>query len=235
MPAVANSAIFRKLHARRCAKSSLTMRARERRVLPNAVGEPSSRLIRNLAEVHFDLKKTTGPFAFRHASHRLQWFSRCGGVLACFLTVANDRSWHFSDIFGLALNVRITAGNRSVEASRASFMSLARRQQSRLIHPLSRHANLPVPCRMRGPVRVPSCPGTGPASWVVPGSMGQEAFDSFARPLETGVRRCETAVKPGDTAWTGVPSKASGETADNSVKRVRVSPCARPESEGMRA
>ena len=70
---------------------------------------------------------------------------------------------------------------------------------------------------MRGPVRVPDTPGTGPASWVVPGSMGQEAFDSFARPLETGFRHCETAVKPGDTAWTGVPSKASGQTADHSV------------------
>ena len=57
----------------------------------------------------------------------------------------------------------------------------------------------------------------GPASWVVPGSMGQEAFDSFARPLKTGFRHCETAVKPGDTAWTGVPSKASGQTADHSV------------------
>jgi hypothetical protein len=52
--------------------------------------------------------------------------------------------------------------------------------------------------------------GTGPASWAVPGSTGQEAFDSFARPLETAVRNCEIAVKPGDTAWTGVPSKASG-------------------------
>ena len=75
----------------------------------------------------------------------------------------------------------------------------------------------------------------GPASWVMPGSMGQEAFDSLARPLETGVRNCELAVKPDDTAWTGVPSKASGETANNSVKRVRVSPCAGPESEEMRA
>jgi hypothetical protein len=64
--------------------------------------------------------------------------------------------------------------------------------------------------------------------------MGQEAFDSLARPLETGVRNCELAVKPGDTAWAGVPSKASGETADNSVKRVRVSPCAGPESEGLK-
>ena len=40
--------------------------------------------------------------------------------------------------------------------------------------------------------------------------MGQEAFDSFARPLETEGRNCEIAVTPGDTAWTEVPSKASG-------------------------
>ena len=72
---------------------------------------------------------------------------------------------------------------------------------------------------MRGPVRVPDTPGTGPASWVMPGSMGQEAFDSFARPLETGFRHCELAVKPGDTAWMGVPSKASGPMPRHMVAR----------------
>ena len=61
--------------------------------------------------------------------------------------------------------------------------------------------------------------GTGPASWVVLVSAGQEAFDSFARPRESGFRRCETAVKPGDTTWTGVPSKANGETPDHKVVR----------------
>ncbi len=61
--------------------------------------------------------------------------------------------------------------------------------------------------------------GTGPASWVVLVSAGQEALDSFARSLETGFRNCEIAVKPGDTTWTGVPFKASAETPDHKVVR----------------
>ncbi len=66
------------------------------------------------------------------------------------------------------------------------------------------------------------------------GSAGQEALDSFARSLETGFRNCEIAVKPGDTAWTGVPSKANGVKADHE-KWCGDPPRAGTESEGLRA
>ena len=69
------------------------------------------------------------------------------------------------------------------------------------------------PVDQRGPVCTPSYPGTGPASplglwWSRVGHAGQEAFDSFARPLETGSRNCEFAVTHGGPAWT--PSDGSG-------------------------
>ena len=66
------------------------------------------------------------------------------------------------------------------------------------------------------------------------GSAGQEAFDSFARPLETGVCNCEFAVKPGDTAWT--VSKASGATSNEPrCAWCGDPPFAGPESEGLKA
>ncbi len=76
---------------------------------------------------------------------------------------------------------------------------------------------------MRGPVRVPSHRGRGrrPGSCLV--SAGQEAFDSFARPFERRGRNCVIAVTPGDTAWTEVPSKASGATPMSHV--VADAPC----------
>ncbi len=56
-------------------------------------------------------------------------------------------------------------------------------------------------------------------------SAGQEAFDSFARSLETGFRNCEIAVKPDDTAWTDVPSKGKRrDTGPRSGAEVRRAP-----------
>ncbi len=64
--------------------------------------------------------------------------------------------------------------------------------------------------------------GTGPASWVVLVSAGQEAFDSFARPFERRFRRCETAVKPGDRAWTLCPVPAVRHSTSHSAVWCRI-------------
>ncbi len=44
---------------------------------------------------------------------------------------------------------------------------------------------------------------------------GQEAFDSFARPLETEVRNCELAVRSGGSARRGNPSWQQGVIGQN--------------------
>ena len=135
---------------------------------------------------------------------------------------------HICDMRGLALNVRLTPASGSGEAPRASPESLAPPGEKILIPALLARADFALALSMRGPVCTPNHRGQGRRPGPCPVGMGQEAFDSFARPLETGVCNCELAVMPGGPAWTGVPSDGSGASEDFSgVIRGTPSPRAR--------
>ena len=95
-----------------------------------------------------------------------------------------------------------------------AILRVDRKKSPKLIPASHPHGNLPVPCRMRGPVCTPSHRGQGRRPGSRAGHAGQEAFDSFARPFERRVRHCEIGRKARHSSQDGRSAPGSGASPD---------------------